>query len=176
MKPSFASAPLPPHPRLRIESVQVLSQDWYLLRKITFDWLRRDGKWQRQSREAYDRGNGATLLLFNATRGTVVLTRIAREAEEETGFRIRSPRKVFEAYMSPGSVTEKLHFYVAEYQSADRIAGGGGDVSEGEDIEVIELTLDEALRRVSTGAVEDAKTIMLLQHAALTGLDRLAAG
>jgi len=145
------------------------------------------------------------LLLFNAERATVVLTRqfrfpayvngcpdgllieacaglldgddpqtcIRREAEEETGFVVRSPRKILEAYMSPGSVTEKLHFFVAEYDMHDQVSAGGGDVTEGEDIEVIELTLTEALQMIAAGAIQDGKTIMLLQHAALVGLEKL---
>ena len=191
---------------MRIVDVQLLSDNWFVLNKTTFEYLRGDGSWQRQSRETYDRGNGAVLLLFNAPRGTVVLTRqfrfpafvngcadgmlieacaglldgddaeacIRREVEEETGFRIRSPHKVFEAYMSPGSVTEKLYFYAAEYEAGDRIHAGGGDVREGEDIEVLELPLTEALEMVASGRIEDGKTIMLLQHAALMGLEKLA--
>lgn len=178
---------------------QLLSNNWYILRKITFELRRRDGNWQRQRREAYDRGNGAALLLFDPRRRTVVLTRqfrlpafingcadgylieacaglldgndpetcIRKEAEEETGYRIRAPHKVFEAYMSPGSVTEKLHFFVAEYQAEDRIDAGGGLVDEGEDIEVIEMPLAEALAGISSGLIQDAKTVMLLQHVAL---------
>ncbi|HKX40662.1 MAG TPA: NUDIX domain-containing protein [Burkholderiaceae bacterium] len=193
-------------PALRILNVETLSDDWYTLKKTTFELRRRDGTWQRQSRETYDRGNGATLLLFNRERRTVVLTRqfrlpayvngcpsgmlieacaglldgdepeaaIRREAAEETGYRIRAPRKLFEAYMSPGSVTEKLHFFAAEYEPADRVGAGGGDAREGEDIEVIELPLADALALVDCGAIEDGKTILLLQHAALRGLDRLA--
>ena len=184
---------------VRLLDIQLLSNNWYVLRNITFELRRRDGSWQRQSREAYDRGNGAALLLFDPHRRTVVLTRqfrlpafingcadgqlieacaglldgndpetcIRKEAEEETGYRIRAPRKVFEAYMSPGSVTEKLHFFVAEYQAEDRIHGGGGVVDEGEDIEVIEMTLAEALAGIRSGAIQDGKTIMLLQHVAL---------
>ena len=191
--------------RVRIIEARVLSDDWYVLKKTTFEYRCRNGQWQKQSRETYDRGNGAVLLLFNAERATVVLTRqfrfpayvngcadgllieacaglldgedpqtcIRREAEEETGFALRSPRKVFEAYMSPGSVTEKLHFFVAEYGAADRVSLGGGDVSEGEDIEVIELLLSDALRMIATGGIQDGKTIMLLQHAALVGLEAL---
>jgi len=201
--------PAPPaaSPRVRILDVQLLSDDWFVLKKTRFEYLRRDGRWQPQSRETYDRGNGATLLLYNAGRGTVVLTRqfrfpayvngcadgmlieacaglfdgdepeacIRRETEEETGFRIRAPRKLFEAYMSPGSVTEKLHFFAAEYEAADRVTAGGGDAAEGEDIEVIEMPLAEALAMIRSGAIEDGKTIMLLQHAALVGLPALAA-
>lgn len=193
-------------PRVQIVDTQILSNDWYVLKKATFDFLRRDGTWQRQSRETYDRGNGAVLLLFNARHSTVVLTRqfrfptlvngnadgmlieacaglldgddpetcIRREAEEETGYRIRAPRKLFEAYMSPGSVTEKLHFFAAEYEATDQIGAGGGHAHEGEDIEVLEMPLSAALDRVRTGEIQDAKTIMLLQHAALLGLTELA--
>jgi nudix-type nucleoside diphosphatase (YffH/AdpP family) len=102
-------------------------------------------------------------------------TCIRREAEEETGFVVKAPRKVFEAYMSPGSVTEKLHFFVAEYDTRDRVSAGGGDISEGEDIEVIEFSLVCALQMIAAGAIQDGKTIMLLQHAALLGLERLSA-
>jgi nudix-type nucleoside diphosphatase (YffH/AdpP family) len=98
---------------------------------------------------------------------------IRREAEEETGFVVRAPRKVFEAYMSPGSVTEKLHFFVAPYEERDRVSAGGGDAGEGEDIEVLELPLATALGMIETGEIQDAKTVMLLQHAALKGLARL---
>jgi nudix-type nucleoside diphosphatase (YffH/AdpP family) len=196
---------IPDTDQVRILEERVLSDDWYILRKTTFEYRCRDGHWQRQSRETYDRGNGAVLLLFNVERSTVVLIRqfrfptfvngcgdgllieacaglldgddpqtcIRREAEEETGFRIRSPRKIFEAYMSPGSVTEKLHFFVAEYETQDRLSAGGGDAAEGEDIEVIEIPLASALQMISTGAIQDGKTIMLLQYAAILGLDRL---
>ena len=193
--------------RVRIVEERLLSDNWFVLKTTSFEYLRRDGRWQLQRRETYDRGNGAVLLLFNAERGSVVLTRqfrfpayvngcadgmlieacaglldgddpeacIRREVEEETGFRVRSPRKVFEAYMSPGSVTEKLHFFVAEYEEGDRVTEGGGSEGEGEDIEVLELSLEEALRQMTSGAIQDGKTIMLLQYAALTGLHRLRA-
>jgi nudix-type nucleoside diphosphatase (YffH/AdpP family) len=191
--------------RVRIIEECLLSDDWYTLKKTTFDYRCRDGHWQRQSRETYDRGNGAVLLLFNADRNTVVLTRqfrfptyvngcsdgllieacagllegedphtcIRREAQEETGFVVRAPRKILEAYMSPGSVTEKLHFFVAEYESQDRVSAGGGDAAEGEDIEVIEVSMASALQMIANGAIQDGKTIMLLQYAALAGLEAL---
>ncbi|KRC20788.1 GDP-mannose pyrophosphatase [Acidovorax sp. Root217] len=184
---------------VRLVDAQLLSDSWYTLRKISVELRRRGGQWQRLSREAYDRGNGAALLLWDPRRSTVVLTRqfrlpaflngspdgqlieacaglldgdepeacIRREAEEETGYRIRTPRKVFEAYMSPGSVTEKLHFFVAEYEPGDRVRAGGGVVEEGEDIEVIEMPLAEALAAIASGRIQDGKTIMLLQHVAL---------
>ena len=96
-----------------------------------------------------------------------------REAMEETGYEVKAPRKVFEAYMSPGSITEKLHFFVAAYDDADRVGQGGGEAHEGEDIEVLELPLAQALAMIGRGEIQDAKTIMLLQHAALVGLDKL---
>ena len=192
-------------PGIRVLEQRVLSDDWFVLKKTTFEMRRRDGSAQVVSRETYDRGNGAVLLLFDAARGTVILTRqfrfpawvngcadgllveacaglldgddaesaIRREVAEETGFAVRAPRKVFEAYMSPGSVTEKLHFFVAAYEQGDRLHAGGGDAAEGEDIEVLELPLAEALRMIGRGEIEDGKTIMLLQHAALVGLAQL---
>ncbi len=184
--------------RVRVIQSKVLSDDWYLLKKTTFDFRRADGTWQRQQRETYDRGNGATLLLYQLASGRVVLTRqfrfpayvnghdgmlveapaglldqatpedrIRAEVEEETGYRVGDVRKVFEAFMSPGSVTEKLYFFVAEYDNASRVSVGGGIESEGEDIEVLELPFEEALAMVGRGEIADGKTIMLLQYAAL---------
>jgi nudix-type nucleoside diphosphatase (YffH/AdpP family) len=93
--------------------------------------------------------------------------RIRAEAEEEIGYRLGKIEKVFEAFMSPGSITEKLHFFVAEYEPSMRIGSGGGLASEGEDIEVLELPIDQALAMIGDGRIQDAKTIMLLQYAAL---------
>ncbi len=187
--------------RIRVRDVRVLSDDWYVLRKTTFDYQRRDGTWQTLSRETYDRGNGAVILPYDPGRGTVLLTRqfrypayvnghpgplieavagllderspedaIRHEAEEEAGCRIARPRRVFETFMSPGSVTERLVFFVAEYGALDRLTAGGGVQAEGEDIEVLEPTLDEALAMVGDGRIMDAKTVMLLQYAKLQGL------
>jgi nudix-type nucleoside diphosphatase (YffH/AdpP family) len=184
--------------RVHIVDSTVLSDDWYTLKKVTFDFLRRDGTWQRQSRETYDRGNGATILLYSRHTGNVVLTRqfrmpafvnghdgmlietaaglldnatpeerIRLEAEEETGYRVRDVRKVFEAYMSPGSVTEKLYFYLGEYDASMRVNDGGGIEDEGEDLEVIEIPLRTALQLIEDGEIVDGKTIMLLQYVAL---------
>ena len=184
--------------RVRVESVDVLSDDWYLLKKTTFSFLRSDGRWQRQSRETYDRGNGATILLYEPERRTVILirqfrypafvnghddllieapaglldaadpeTRIRAEAEEETGIRVREVRPIFDAFMSPGSVTERLHFFVGEYRGSDQVSLGGGNEAEGEDIAVLEVDIDEAIAMISTGEIRDGKTIMLLQYAAL---------
>ncbi|HHL0035064.1 NUDIX domain-containing protein [Enterobacter mori] len=186
---------------IRIIDSETLSDNWYILKKFTFDKRRRDGEWQRQSREVYDRGNGATILLYNRDKKTIILTRqfrfpvfinghegdlieaaaglldnmdpesrIKAEAEEETGFTVSRLEKIFEAYMSPGSVTEKLYFYLAEYHSQDQTGQGGGIKSEGEDIDVLEVTLDEALRGIETGQIVDGKTIMLIYHVALKGI------
>lgn len=184
---------------VQIENTELLSDDWYVLQKTTFKHRRVDGSWQTLTRETYDRGNGATILLFNIERGTVVLTRqfryptfvngntegrlietaaglldsahpekrIRQEAEEETGYRLKNVELVFEAYMSPGSVTERLYFYVASYDESDRISGGGGNYDEGEDIEVLELKFSDAMSKIQNGEIRDGKTIMLLQHAAL---------
>jgi len=184
--------------RVRVRSVKLLSDHWYTLKTTTFDWLRRDGRWQTQQRETYDRGNGAAILLYEPRQRTVVLTRqfryptfvngmdtlmvevpaglldgadpeacIRAEAEQEAGVRVRAPREVMRAYMSPGAVTERLHLFVAEYDASDRIGAGGGIEDEGEDIEVFECPFDEAMTMVRRGEIVDAKTIMLLQWAAL---------
>jgi nudix-type nucleoside diphosphatase (YffH/AdpP family) len=203
--PNVDARPYHGNEQVRILEEQVLSHDWYLLRRTTFQHRRRDGRLQVVARETYDRGNGAALLLFNAARATVILTRqfrfpafvngcadgllietcaglldgddpvaaMQREAMEETGYAVTAPRKVFEAYMSPGSVTEKLHFFVAAYDDTDRRSAGGGEADEGEDIEVLELPLARALAMIASGEIQDGKTIMLLQHAALAGLANL---
>jgi nudix-type nucleoside diphosphatase (YffH/AdpP family) len=188
--------------RVRIKDVKILSNDWYILKKTTFDYRRRDGSWQTMSRETYDRGNGAVILLYNQAKKTVILTRqfrfptfvnglvngmlieacaglleannpeecIRKETEEETGYRVENVRKVFEAYMSPGSVTEKLYFFVAEYTPAAKTSAGGGEAGDGEDIEVLELALEDALKMIEVGEIADGKTIMLLQYAKLHNL------
>lgn len=187
-----------------IRNVQttVLSDNWYTLRKVTYEALQRDGSWQHFTREAYDRGNGATILLYNKEQQTVILTRqfrmptyvngnedgylietcaglldldnpedcIRRETEEETGYKISHVEKVFEVYMSPGSVTEILYFFTAEYATSMKVSDGGGIAEESENIEVLEMPFSQAMSMIRTGEIRDAKTIMLLQHAALIGL------
>ncbi|UOQ68998.1 GDP-mannose pyrophosphatase NudK [Hymenobacter volaticus] len=188
---------------IRLREQLVLSDNWYTLRKVTYDYQRKNGRWETQSREAYDRGNGATILLHNPAADTVILTRqfrlptfvngnatgmlietcagllddehpdaaIVRETEEETGYRLTAVQKVMEAYMSPGSVTERLFFYLAEYSPATERRGGGG--IEEEEIEVLELPLPQALAMIATGEIQDGKTIMLLQHLRLQQLHAL---
>jgi nudix-type nucleoside diphosphatase (YffH/AdpP family) len=185
--------------RVRIRQVKTLSDDSSLLKKTTFDYRMRDGSWKIITRETYDRGDGAAILLINRKRGTVLLTRqfrfpayvngsedgilieacaglldnqspeeaIRREAEEELGVKVGEVHKVLETYMSPGSVTEKLFFFVAEYSSPSGHGAGNGE--EGEDIEVIELGLDEALDWIDSGRIQDAKTIILLLLAQTKG-------
>lgn len=183
-----------------IRSVEVLSDDWAILRKFTFDYRRRDGSLERQVRQTYDRGHGAVILPYDPGRGTVLLVRqfrlpayvsghpeplieacaglldrddpetcIRREAQEELGYRLRDVEPVFHVFMSPGSVTERLMFFLARYSPDDRIGQGGGDRHEGEDIEVLEILLEEALAMIGKGEIVDGKTIMLLQHLKLNG-------
>lgn len=180
---------------VRIVEQRTLSDNWYLLKNIEFELQRRDGSWQTQTREVYDRGNGATIGLYNLANRTVILTRqfripafvnghdgylieaaaglldnaspeerIRLEAEEETGYRVKSVRKIYEAFMSPGSVTERLHFFIGEYQPQDRISDGGGLAEEGEDIEVLEIPFELALAMIDDGRIMDGKTIILLQY------------
>jgi GDP-mannose pyrophosphatase NudK len=176
--------------------IEILSDNWYTLKKVNFDFRRNDGIWENQSREAYDRGNGAAILLYNLEKETMILTRqfrmptflngnssgmmievcagllekdnaedcIRKETQEETGYEISSVEKVFEAYMTPGSVTEIVHFFIAEYHEDMKIGEGGGVAEEQEDIEVLELNFSDALKMVKTGEIKDGKTIMLLQH------------
>lgn len=182
---------------INILKTEVLSNNWYTLRKITYKQTHADGTVSEQSREAYDRGNGATILLFNKAAKTVTLTRqfrlptylngnesgylietcaglldrdnaeecIRRETEEETGYKISKVEKIFEAYMSPGSVTEILYFFVAEYTKDMKVSEGGGVEEEQENIQVLELDYQKALNMVNNGEIKDAKTIMLLQYA-----------
>jgi nudix-type nucleoside diphosphatase (YffH/AdpP family) len=195
-----SSTSLSRNPRVRVTNVELLSSAWYVLRRTTFDYRHGDGRWTTEQRETYDRGNGATVLLYDLDGGTVLLTRqfrypvyvndhpdgmfvetaaglldaddpetaIRREAQEETGVRIGALEHVFDVYTSPGSVTERLHCYAAPYDPADR-GEGGGIAEEGEDIEVLELPFPKALAMIGTGEIADAKTIMLLQWAALHG-------
>ena len=181
---------------VEILNSEVLSDNWYILRKITYQYTRKDGQPMVQSREAYDRGNGATILLYNRENRKIILTRqfrmptyvngnesgmlietcaglldkdkpeecIRRETEEETGYKIKEVRKIFEAYMSPGSVTELLYFFIAEYSKDMKINEGGGVEHEEENIEVLEIDFDAAIRMIETGEIRDGKTIMLLQY------------
>lgn len=182
-------------PNIRVKSVEVLSDDWAMLKKTILDYQRRDGTWETQVRQTYDRGDGAAIIPFDPVRQTVLLVRqfryvayvtgheealieacaglldrddpetcIRKEAEEELGYRLRDVQRLYAPYMSPGSVTERLWFFLAEYAPSDRISEGGGHAAEGEDIEVLEMTLDDALDAVHDGRIIDAKAIILLQH------------
>tara|TARA_R110002051_G_scaffold5129_7_gene27456 strand:- start:1516 stop:2133 length:618 start_codon:yes stop_codon:yes gene_type:complete len=181
---------------------QLLSNNWYKLEKLSFEYQLDDGSWETQSREAYDRGNGAAILLYNKKNRTVILTRqfrmptyingndsgmmievcaglldgdhpedcIKKETEEETGYKLEKVEKVFESYMSPGSVTEILYFFIGSYEEKMKIGEGGGAEEETENIEVLELDFEKALEMIRTGEIKDAKTIMLLQYAKINGL------
>jgi len=185
------------HPKITIQKTELLSNNWYVLNKVTFDYKMEDHDSETQVREVYDRGNGAVILLYNLTKKTVVLTRqfrlptylngntsgmvieacaglldaenpeecIIRETEEETGYRLSSVKKVFQSYMSPGSVTEILHFFIGEYQPNMKVSDGGGLAEEHENIEVLEYPFQEAYQMIASGEIIDAKTIMLLQYA-----------
>jgi len=188
--------------KVRNLKLEILSDNWYTLRKVIFEYQKKDGTWEVQHREAYDRGNGATILLYNKANRTVILTRqfripsylngndsgmliescaglldmdnaedcIKRETEEETGYRISAIEKIFEAYMSPGSVTEIVYFFIAEYSKSMKIGAGGGIEEEQEEIEVLELKIDDAIQMIERGEIKDGKTIMLLQYIELKGI------
>jgi nudix-type nucleoside diphosphatase (YffH/AdpP family) len=187
---------------VKINSIQNLSNDCYKLDKINFDYKIKDGTWQNQSRESYNRGDGAAILLYNSIRKTVILTRqfrmpsylngnndgmmievcaglldqddplacIKKEAEEEVGYKISNPIKVFELFSSPGAVTEKIHYFIAEYNDEMKISDGGGLVKETEEIEVLEIDFKEAFGMIQTGEIIDVKTIVLLQHAMINNI------
>lgn len=188
--------------KIKILQKDILSDNWYTLYKITFEATKKNGSTSIITREAYDRGNGATILLYNTEKKTVILTRqfriptyvngnesgmlieccgglldkdnaedcIRRETEEETGYQVSNIKKVFEAYMSPGSVTELLYFFIAEYTSDMKVSDGGGLDHEHEDIEVLELPFTQARQMMNTGEIKDGKTIMLLQHLQISNL------
>lgn len=187
--------------KVRVLGEEVLSNNWGVVKKTTLELLRRNGEWQRQVRETYDRGDGAGVLLYNREKRSVILTRQFRfpvfahgeagwlvevvagkldgdhpvttakkEAEEESGYRVHDVELVMSAYMSPGSVTEKLSLFLAEYDADSKVSSGGGLEDEGEDIEVLELGIDQALQMIASGEIADAKTIMLLQHVRLQGI------
>ena len=189
------------NPDVVVRDVELTSTGWHVLRRTTFDHRRRDGRWTTQQRETYDRGNGATILLHDVDRRTVLLTRqfrypayvndhpdgllveaaagllddddpetaVRRETSEELGVAVGALTHVFDVYMSPGSVTERLHFFAAPYSPADRTGAGGGVAEDGEDIQPVEVSIDDALEMVRDGRIVDAKTIMLLHWAVLEG-------
>jgi nudix-type nucleoside diphosphatase (YffH/AdpP family) len=190
------------NPKIQNIKIELLSDNWYTLNKVTYDYQKKDDTWETQIREAYDRGNGATILLYNKKNKTVILTRqfrlptylngnasgmmieacaglldkdhpeqcIIRETEEETGYLLPKVEKIFEMYMSPGSVTEIVYFFIGEYDESMKVGDGGGVKTEQEYIEILELTFESAYSMISTGEIKDAKTIMLLQYAKIHNL------
>jgi len=187
---------------VKILNTELLSDNWYKLDKITFEFINKDGNKEVHKREVYDRGNGATVLLYNTEKGKIILTKqfrlpsylngnkdgllietcaglldednplecIKKEAIEETGYKINNVKKIFETYMSPGAVTEIIHFFIAEYNEKMKVSEGGGLDTEQEQIEVLEFNFDEAYKMIATGEIKDAKTIMLLQYAKINAL------
>lgn len=183
--------------KLKNIKTELLSNHYYTLNKLTFDYKLSNGNWVTQVRECYDRGDGAGILLYNKEKGTIILTRqfrmptflndnkdgllieicagmldkdnpeacVIRETEEEVGYRLKKVKKVFEAYSSPGVMTEKMHFFVGEYTDAMKVSSGGGLESEHEDIEVLELPFTEAITMLNNGDIHDTRTIVLLQYA-----------
>lgn len=179
---------------------KILSENWFVLRNMTYELTRSDGSVVRHKREVYDRGNGATILLYNRHKQTVVLVRqfriatwvngnedgmlietcaglldsdepeafVRKEAIEETGFEVGEVRKLFELFMSPGGVTELIHFFIAEYNDTQRANGGGG--VDDEDIEVLELPYNRALEMMANGEIRDGKAVILLQYLQTSGL------
>lgn len=190
------------NPTIKIQKTELLSDNWYILNKVTFDYQKKDNSWITQKREVYDRGNGAAILLYNTQQKTVILTRqfrlptylngnetgmmievcaglldedhpeqcIIRETEEETGYRLTKVTKIMETYMSPGAVTEILYLFVGEYDESMKVSDGGGVEHEEENIDVMEMTYDEAYAMIESGEIKDAKTIMLLQYAKIKNL------
>lgn len=183
--------------KVSITETEILSQRWYSLKKITYQYKTKQGDLQTVDREVYDRGNGVAVLLYNTHKQTVILTKqfrlptylnknesgmmievcagtldeknpddcVKREIEEETGYKIEQVQKIFQSYMSPGAVTEILHFYLAEYNEDMKVSEGGGLDEEHENIEVLELNFEDAYKMIFSGKIKDSKTIMLLQHA-----------
>jgi nudix-type nucleoside diphosphatase (YffH/AdpP family) len=180
---------------IRIVGEQVLSDNYYPLKNVTYEQRRHDGNWQSETREVYDAASGAAVLLYNLERRTILLTRqfrigarlsghegfllevpagvldgarpedcIRKEILEETGYKVDRVDKVLELFASPGSMTERVHYFVAAYEPAMRQEQGGGNADEGEDIEVLELGFEDALARVASGEIADAKTVVLLQY------------
>ncbi len=184
---------------IRNMQTQILSDNWSVLKKLTYEFQRHDGTWETQVREAYDRGDGATILLYHPENQTILLTRqfraptylngnndgllieacagkldetdpkqcVIREALEETGYKIQDAQRIFEAFMSPGSVTEKIYFFIAPYDRSMKVSEGGGLSSEQENIDVLEMPFKEALNLIRSGGIQDGKTIMLIQNLAL---------
>jgi nudix-type nucleoside diphosphatase (YffH/AdpP family) len=191
-----------PNPKVKINRIKNLSNEYYKLDKVDFDYRTKKGIWQNQIRESYNRGDGAAILLYNTLKKTVILTRqfrmpsylnenddgmmievcaglldlddpvvcIKKEAEEEVGIKISNPVKIFEIFSTPGAVTEKIHYFIAEYNDEMKISDGGGLEKETEEIEVLEIDFKKAFSMIHNGEIKDAKTIILLQYAKINNL------
>jgi nudix-type nucleoside diphosphatase (YffH/AdpP family) len=185
-----------------IHKKETLSKEKYLLEKVSFSYIKTDGKEVTKINEVYHPGNAVTVLLYNKQNRKVILIQqfrlpsylngnetgmlieacagktdneqpevaIKREIKEETGYEVNTVEKIFEAYMTPGAVSEKLFFYTAMYDENKKVSEGGGLEEEQEHLNVLELNFDEALQLMKTGEIQDAKTIMLLQYASMNKL------
>lgn len=187
---------------VKIIQTDILSNAHFVLKKITYEYYKPDGSRHEQSRELYDPGNAATVLLYNKRKATVLLTKqfrlpvfvtdrnsiafietcagkldnenpedaIIRETREETGYKISSAQKIFEAFMSPGGITELVHFFIAEYDESMKVSEGGGAKGEEENIDIMESGIEQAMQMITSGKIKDAKTIMLLLYAKLNNV------
>lgn len=187
---------------IKIIKTEILSNYKYTLNKVTYEYVKTDGSKKTQTREVYDRGDAAAILLYNGGQKTVILTQqfrlptyingnktgmmieacaglldndtpevcAKREAEEETGYRINKPHKIFSAYSSAGVITEMIHFFIAEYSQHMKVSAGGGVEGEEENIDVLEINFDKALEMIDNGEIKDAKTIILLQYMRLKNI------
>ncbi len=181
---------------IKIKESKILSHAWGILNEINYDYEYEKTKWKNITRESYNTGDGATVLLYNRKSKKVILTRqfrlptylngnkggmlietcaglldkdspencVIKEAEEETGYIITKPEKVFEAYSSPGSLTEIMYYYIAEYSNEKKVGEGGGLNEEKEFIDVLEYSFEDAYKMIFSGEIKDSKTILLLQH------------
>ena len=190
--------------RVKDLSQKILSDRVYKLYEVTFGYQLQSGEWVEKNREVFDRGNGATVLLYNKEKGTIILNyqfrvptllngnesgfmietpagvietedasveqSMIREIEEETGYRVESVKKVMELFMTPAAVTEKIYYFTAPYTDDMKVSEGGGVASEHEDIKVLEMPFKEAIAKVESGDIVDAKTVILLQYAQLQKL------
>jgi len=188
--------------RIKNIDAKLLSNDKYNLKKVTFDYKLNNGNWVTKSREVYNRGDGASIMLYNSAKKTIILVKqfrlptyfngnstgflievcagmldkdnpvdcIIRETEEEVGYRVKDVKKIYEAYTSPGVMTEKMHFFIAAYTDDMQVSAGGGLESEHEDIEVLEIPFNQAKKMIETGEIKDMRTILLIQYVIINSL------
>ncbi|WP_455170187.1 NUDIX domain-containing protein [Aegicerativicinus sediminis] len=190
--------------RVKDLSQKILSDRVYKLYEVTFGYQLQSGEWVEKNREVFDRGNGATVLLYNKDKGTIILNyqfrvptllngnesgfmieapagvieekdstveeSMIREIEEETGYRVESVKKVMELFMTPAAVTEKIYYFIAPYTDDMKVSEGGGVAEEHEDIKVLEMPFSDAVSKIESGEIIDAKSVILLQYAQIQKL------